>query len=36
MPESMEAELVTAFYEEFGAIPAANAQWPRGIRPSQP
>ena len=32
-PRNVEALLIERFYETFGAIPTANANWPSRIRP---
>ena len=32
-PQNVEADLVEYFYLAFGAIPAANSEWPNRIRP---
>ena len=34
-PQNIEATLVEAFYDAFGAIPCANATWPNRIRPQR-
>ena len=33
--QNVEAALIESFYGVFGAIPAANASWPRRIKPQQ-
>ncbi len=32
-PNSLEANLITSFYEMYGSIPVANGTWPSGLRP---
>ena len=34
-PQNVEAYLIEKFYEAFGAIPAANSNWPGRILPRQ-
>ena len=32
-PNTLESDLITTFYEVYGAIPHANGTWPSGLRP---
>ncbi len=34
-PQNIEASLIRSFYDVFGAIPTANAAWPKSIEPKQ-
>jgi len=34
-PQNIEASLIRSFYDVFGAIPTANAAWPKSIQPKQ-
>jgi len=30
---SVEADLITSFYDTYGSIPVANEAWPSGLKP---